>query len=264
MGNFQDHRTTRSSTQYRAAMERGKRMILTKRGEQLDHIGLATCNLEDTIADFEKRTGVKPDIHPPDPNLPFQNASVRLNDEGTFLEILGPNPRHRGVNPLKSLLRSMKEPTLWFWYVGTDDFEQLKENILRAGRSLENVVAQEDEGTISLPKSTYVGANIGPGFDPVLPSIIQWKKRSMTENSLICKVVDFSVSSTTYESDLDFLNQIGVSSADDILEASKDGRRAISLTIDTPKGSVTFANETKPVGISTVLACMFKDLCGCL
>jgi len=239
--------------------------ILTKGGDHLDHIGLATCDLKDTIADFEKRTGVKPDIHPPDPNLPFQNAYVRLNDEGTFLEILGPNPSHRGVNPLKSLLRSMKEPTLWFWYVATDDFGQLKEKILKAGRCLENIYTQEDEGTVSLPKPTYVGAQIGPGFDPVLPNIIQWKKqRSMTENSPICKVVDFTVSSTTYESDLDFLKQIGVSSADDILEASKDDQRAISLTIDTPKGSVTFANETKPVGISTVLACMLKDLCGCL
>ena len=149
------------------------KVIIKPGGHQLDHIGLAVNDVEKGVARGAEMTGVQPLLLPPEPNAPFHSASLKIGEK-SFLEILGPNKEYNGFHPLKSILRSMppSELTLWFWYVGTDDFDKFESKVVGAGRCIENKVAQDDAGPNG-EHSIYTRGMIGPGFDPVFPNAIQ-------------------------------------------------------------------------------------------
>ena len=194
----------------------GEGIVITKPGGwQLDHIGLAVNNLEQGVAKVEELTGAQPNLHPPEPGAPFQSASLKIGEK-SFLEILGPNPSHSGFHPLKSLLRSMppNELTLWFWYVGTDNFEKFEAKVVKAGRCIGNKVAQDDPGT-SGEHSTYLRGMIGPGFDPVYPNAIQWKTPPTIEAKDVpmCPMLDFKVIAADKSAVAEFFQQVGISTS---------------------------------------------------
>jgi len=230
---------------------------------QLDHLGLAVNNLEQGVNFVAKKTGIDPVIHPAEPGMPYQSASLRIA-ENSFLEILGPNPGHKGINPLKSLLKSMKEPTLWFWYIGTDDFDKFQSKIEHAGRCIERKTAQEVEaGKDGNQHSAYVRGSIGPGFDPVYPNLIQWKSVPSRSLSTICPVREFTVTTTDFKTAKSFFDKVGITT-ESLLLASTDSKSYLRLVLETPKGDVEFKSETKPVSTLGVVLTVFRDVFGCL
>ena len=243
-------------------------LVVTKAdGTQIDHIGLACRDLDEGVRWFRDATGVEPRVHKASPGLPFQNAYVRIGD-ATFLEILGPNPGYKGMAPLKSLLKRFSEPTLWFWYVSTDDFEGLETGIREAGRCIERKIEMEaaaDTGPAFV--TTFVMASIGPGFWPVNPNIIQWKGdvREFLKDLPIVPIQTFSVVVVghQFETTKQFFESTGIDGA--CLQVSSDQKSYLSLTLETPeKGPVTFKNEVESLGSLTVLKVMLMDLMGCL
>lgn len=238
-------------------------LVVTKAdGTQIDHIGLACRDLEEGVRWFREATGVEPRMHKAGAGLPFQNAYVRIGD-ATFLEILGPNPGYKGMHPLKSLLKRFSEPTLWFWYVSTDDFKCLETGIREAGRCIERKTEAE-AGAETGP--AFVGASIGPGFWPVYPNIIQRKGdiREFLKDLPIIPIQKFSVVvGHQFETAKQFFESTGIDGA--CLQASSDQTSYLSLTLETPeKGPVTFKNEVESLGNMTVLKVLLKDLMGCL
>eukprot|EP00438_Fugacium_kawagutii_P004298 Skav229406 [mRNA] locus=scaffold2297:57030:57755:+ [translate_table: standard] len=230
-------------------------------GFQLDHLGLAVNDLEQGIAKIQEVTGVKPMLHPPEPGAPFQSASLKIGQK-TFLEILGPNSAHSGVHPLKSLLRTMPpgELTLWFWYVGTDQFEKMESKIAAAGRCIENKVVQDDPGT-SGEHSTYVRGQIGPGFDPVYPNLIQWKTPPTIEvakDMEVCPLKDFTVVAADHKAASEFFEKVGINTS--TLRPSDNGKSYLILTIETPKGAVEFKSEARSLTMMGVLSACFQDM----
>lgn len=240
----------------------GEGKVLTKPGgHQLDHIGLAVNDLDKGVARVAELTGVQPIVHPPEPNAPYQSASLKIGEK-SFLEILGPNLAHGGLHPLKSLLRSMPpdELTLWFWYVGTDDFDKFESKVVAGGRCIENKVVQDEPG-INDEHSTYVRGQIGPGFDPVFPNAIQWKTPPRTEldtGMQICPLKDFHVTASAHDVVGTFFNATGIDAS--ILKQSGDGKSYLSLTISTPKGDVQFKSEAKQVTMLGVLYTCLMDV----
>lgn len=241
----------------------GEGIVITKPGGwQLDHIGLAVNNLKQGVAKVEELTGAQPNLHPPEPGAPFQSASLKIGEK-SFLEILGPNPSHSGFHPLKSLLRSMppNELTLWFWYVGTDNFEKFEAKVVKAGRCIENKVAQDDPGT-SGEHSTYLRGMIGPGFDPVYPNAIQWKTPPTIEAKDVpmCPMLDFKVIAADKSAVAEFFQQVGISTSH--LQQSEDGKSYLALTIQAPKGDIQFKSEARKVTNMGVLKTCLADLLG--
>jgi len=234
-------------------------------GTQIDHIGLACRDLEEGVRYFRDKTGVKPFVNQALASLPFQNAYVRIGD-ASFLEILGPNPKHKGIHPLKSLLKRFSEPTLWFWYVSTDDFNGLELAIRVAGRRIERKMEAE-AATETGP--AFVGASIGPGFWSVYPNIIQWKgdmKAHILKDMPIVPIQTFSVIVAGHKQIItakQFFERVGIDV--DCLHASNDEKSHLSLTLKTPdKGPVTFKSEVESLGNWKVIKVLLKDLMGCL
>lgn len=229
-------------------------------GTQIDHIGLACRDLQEGIQYFQDLTGVKPHLNDPSTSLPFQNAYVRIGEE-TFLEILGPNPTHTGFHPLKSLLKNFKEPTLWFWYISTIDFDGLEASIKEAGRCIDRKIEMETEAG-----ATYVSGSIGPGFYPVYPNVIQWKSKPEKDIPMEMQVTPmkgFSVTTSEKEKMKSFFLAVGIS--DRVLkDSAEDGKSYLSLTLDTPKGEVQLKSEAKPLSTWNVLTTLAKDLFGFL
>jgi len=233
-------------------------LILTKPdGTQIDRIAFACADLEDGIRWFKDQTGIDPFVNEAEPNLPTQNAVVKLSEK-TFLEILAPNPNHKGFQPLKNMLKRFKDPVIWFWYVSTDDFEKLETAIVEAGHHLVEKAEQEEK----------IYASIGPGILSVRPKVIQWKKEPM-EGGLakapMVKIQDFSVKvcHKKYDSTQKFFENLGIRTS--YLKVSDDDESYFSLTLDTPeKGLVTFKNKVDTFGNWIVLKTVLKDLFGCL
>jgi len=239
-------------------------LVITKAdGTQVDHIGLACRDLQEGVQYFRDKTGIELVIHKAREDVPYQNATVRIGDT-SFLEILGPNAAYKGINPLRSLLKRFSEPTLWFWFVGTNDFDALEKSIRDAGRCTERKIEGES-GTDS--KLAYVRASIGPGFWSVYPNVIQWKG-SVKEHHLkdlpIVPIKNFSVIvGQDFETIKEFFKSVGIDGS--YLQASTDNKSYLSLTIETPdKGPVTFKSEADSVSTWTVIKTLLMDLMGFL
>jgi len=239
------------------------KLVATKSdGTQIDHIGLACRDLEEGVRYFREKTGLEPRVNEAIASLPFQNATVRIGD-ASFLEILGPNPTYRGFHPLISLLKRFSEPTLWFWYVSTNDFDGLEKSIQNAGRYIER---KAEQAAAAGTGPAYVGASIGPGFWPVYPNVIQWKedlKEHLLKDMTIVPVKDFSVIvGHELKAAKEFFQCVGIDGA--CLKASDDKTSYLSLTIETPKkGPVTFKSKVELLGNMTVLKVLLKDLISC-
>jgi hypothetical protein len=237
-------------------------LVVTKAdGTQIDHIGLACHDLEDGVRRFQDLTGIEPKTTEQQPTIPYWNAYVRIGD-ASWLEILGPNPSYKGMNPLKSLLKRFKEPTLWFWYVSTDDFDSLEKAIQTAGRSIE----RKAEGA-SNTGMAYVGASIGPGFWPVYPNVIQWKGDFKEDNLKDMAIVPIEEFFVLVGHELDtakqFFESVGIDGS--CLQPSSDDKSYLSLTLKTPdKGSVTFKSEVESLSSFKVLKIFLKDMMGFL
>jgi hypothetical protein len=231
-----------------------------------DHIGLAVNNVVDGVAYFESLTGIKARLNPAESSAPFRSASVRIGEK-CFLEILGPNPDHKGIHPLKSLLRAFKEPTLWFWYIRTDDFEELQKKIEGAGRRVEQKTKMEMDDTRSDEFAPHIRGSIGPGFDPVYPNIIQWlakPKMDVVGEMDLHPLQDFvvRVPASGMHKPKTFFEVIGVPS--EVLKESSDDKDYLSLTLETPKGPITWENEAQRVSTWKALSTTFKDVLGLL
>jgi hypothetical protein len=233
-----------------------------------DHIGLAVNNIKEGVASFENLTGIQAHLHPSESSAPFQSASVRIG-ETCYLEILGPNPNHKGIHPLKSLLRAFKEPTLWFWYIRTDDFGELEKKIIGQGRQIDQKTNMEMDESRSDEFAPHIRGSIGPGFDPVYPNIIQYLAKpkldvvgDMDLHPLQDFIVRVPASDMAKKKPKTFFEAIGVPTG--VLQENSDDKYYLSLTLKTPKGPITWENETHSVSTWKALSTTIKDVLGFL
>ena len=101
---------------------------------RLDHVILGVPDLEQAVAGFEARTGVRPAIGGSHPGRGTRNALVSLGD-GSYLEIIAPDPSQRSDLPMVVQLRQLVRPALVGWAIGTQDPARLKRQLERSGIS---------------------------------------------------------------------------------------------------------------------------------
>ena len=229
--------------------------VLTKHnGLQLDHIGIVVNDIDKGVKYIEELTGVKPIVHPPRESEPYHSASLMIGEDNTLLEILSPNKKHPVITPLKSILKSFKQPKLAFWYISTDDFDSFEKKVESIGRKIEKkTVIKAGDPT---KHSEYTRGMIGPGFSSIFPSVIHWHKRVNFEKTMVCPIKNFKLVSKDAKKINENFKALGIT------HIVQEGRDFISLSLETPNGVVKIENEAIDMSFSKILLLMFKDVIG--
>ena len=211
-------------------------LVLTRgHGFPVDHIALAVPDTQAGVRYVEELTGVRPQLTRRDPKDFYWSGALGIGED-SFLEVIGPNPDHRGVQPFKSMMAALKQPTLMFWYVATDDLDVFARRVAAAGARLEHIVKVNPETRAN--KSDYTRAVIGPGFISQRPSVIEWRRRSIEQSSDVqCRLVDFSLRLPEPDELNALFDALGIDVAVD------RGPSHFGITLETPKGRVVIENE---------------------
>jgi hypothetical protein len=209
-------------------------------GSVLDHIAWA---VPDTVAGCEQLAtmlGVEPTVLETEPGQWYRSGSVTIG-HGQALEILGPAPDYPHFHPLRALLSTLSEPRLLFWYVGTNDMDAFAAAAEAAGRPL----AMADSVTSDDPSaSTYRRAMIGQGFDPAVPSVIQWIRRRQGQHDTTggaCTIEVFDVFHPAAAALQSVFDGLGI--AQRVQPGDQPGLR---LTLGCPRGTVVLEGFGNP------------------
>lgn len=226
------------------------KVLIRGHGFAVDHIALAVSNTENGVAYVEELTGVAPILTKRDPNDFYWSGALEIGED-SFLEIIGPNPDHRGIQPFKSYLAGLKQPRLLFWYIATDNFEAMKTKIEAAGEKVKMVVVVDPDRSAN--GSDYTRASIGAGFVSQRPGLIEWRKRSVESRpEATCRMTDFRLQHPQPGAFNPFFKSIGV----DLAVA--EGPSLIGITLETPKGEVVIQNEGTELSLLGMLAAILR------
>lgn len=212
-------------------------LVLTRAsGWPLDHIGLGTASIDAGVAWLAERTGVEARILPPEPGQWYRSAALPIGPDSS-IEVLAPNPEHRGANPMKYVLSRCRTPQLLFWYVAVRDFDAFMQAARDAGVRVEGVQRfnpPAGEGP------AYDRGWVGPGFLSQRPCVIQWRRREHWndhEAATTCALQRFELRHPDGERLSKLLGELGIPMA------VETGPPDLALTIDTPRGPVTLSGE---------------------
>lgn len=207
-------------------------VLIRDSGWPIDHIGLGAAKLEDGIAWLAKRTGVNARIVPLETGQWYRSAALPLGLDSS-IEVLAPNPSHRGPNPMKAVLSRCQTPQLLFWYVAVREFDTFAQAAQRAGARIEGVQRIDP---VDGQGAAYDRGWLGPGFLSQRPCVIQWRRREhldRQEAEPTCSLLNFKVSHPDGERLSRLLTQLAIP------VTVETGAPAIALTIDTPRGPIT-------------------------
>jgi hypothetical protein len=103
---------------------------------KIDHLVLATPDLDATVGDLERRTGVRAAPGGSHPGRGTRNALIALS-ESSYLEIVGPDPAQANLGaPRWFRIDTLTEPRLVAWASKSDDVPQLAANARARGLML--------------------------------------------------------------------------------------------------------------------------------
>jgi hypothetical protein len=105
------------------------RPIIDLKYNVLDHVVLAAPDFVEAMKEFEKMTGIKPEVVGSLRGMGTKSARVGL-DNNCYLEILAPDPKNAG--PLTAQLKSLEEGTLSPFHFGIrrDDIAELRDDYI--------------------------------------------------------------------------------------------------------------------------------------
>lgn len=201
-----------------------------EREENIDHIILAINDLDKGIAQFKELTGVEPIFGGIHPNSFTQNALVALDNE-TYLEIMAPRPDAQDV-PAQFLTYENLTPI--DWAIRTRRASQTKEKLIAAGF----IPTESKDGSRAKPDGTLLSwTTFGIEHYDDFPFFIEWSASSVhpsATSSTGCTRQSFTI--TTQDDALNKLNtELNLG-----LIVTKGTQQQLELTLNTPKGKVTF------------------------
>ena len=206
-------------------------------GMWLDHIA---WGVPDTVAGVEQLrelTGAEM-FAPGEPEAGqwYLSAGLPFQD-GRFLEVIGPAPGVTG-HPLGDLLRSLQEPRLLFWFLRVENWDDLARRTEAVGRPLSRIEEVDDERFHS-----YRRAGIGPGLDPVMPNVIEWRRRrpGSTDDG-VCRISDFRLGHPDPSSINAVLAALGTD-----MTVAEAARSTLTLELSTPNGVVRLDGIGNPI-----------------
>lgn len=206
-------------------------MINKSDNHYVDHIALAVNNTLEGVKWIEKLTGAQPSIHDPEPGQWYWSAALSIGSK-CKLEIIGPNPKHKGFHIMKQWFYTLKKPTIAFWYLSTNNFSKVQKIIDDNGYVMERVevIKFKDENGSMVD---YTRGMIGKGFVSERPQIIEWREKPLRKAlDTRCKLKKIELFHNDADSLNDLLNELGT----DIF--IKSGKPFINVKLQTPNGDV--------------------------
>ena len=162
----------------------------------------------------------------PSPSLPH----------GALLEIIGPNPAHKGFRPIKEIRKGYETPTSFFWHLGATDFARFCEIAKSASAPVERIEHIDDDTLYG--RRAHTRGVVGPGFQSPRPCVIQWESRTdypgLTAEPQF-QIVDFAIFSPRAAELNRLLADFGLS-----LRTS-NGPERLSIRLETPNGELTLS-----------------------
>ncbi|MEM1171307.1 MAG: VOC family protein [Cyanobacteria bacterium P01_H01_bin.35] len=199
-------------------------------GHCVDHIAVGVKDTEEGVEWITELTGVKPSLVEPEPDQWYWSAALNLG-KNCFLEIIGPNQNHKGFQPIKQMLKDFEVPSLFFWYIGTHNFELAKSIIEKYDfrlERIEDISYKRDDDIID-----YKRAIIGRGFNSERPCIIQWNSRPKRLDAVKeCSFKSLALSFPNPKNLNDLFSELQID-----LQV-KEGDAQMILTFDSPKGEI--------------------------
>ncbi len=202
---------------------------------EFDHVALGVHDTKLGAEWLQDLTGAQVIALEPEDGQWYWSHAMKLRD-GASLEIIGPNPTHRGFHPIKETLRNFRTPSPFFWHLGTDDFDGFCAVAKSVGAPVERIEHLDHDS--SFGRRRYTRGIVGPGFRSTRPCVISWKERPDRPEFKApaeCDIADFSLTSPRFAS----LNRLF--EALELRLRAKPGPEAITLKLSTPKGEVTLS-----------------------
>jgi hypothetical protein len=140
----------------------------------IDHLVYACPDLDATVAEITRRTGVRPEGGGQHPGVGTHNALLSLGDR-TYLEIIAPDPAQPGnVEPLPFGLDDLAVPALRAWAAAPSDLDAAVRQARAEGFDYGDIVTRHrrvpGNSELSWRMTTYPH----DGGVAVLPFLIDW------------------------------------------------------------------------------------------
>ncbi|MEM1314712.1 MAG: VOC family protein [Pseudomonadota bacterium] len=206
-------------------------LVTRQAGVEFDHFVLGTSDTRAGAAWLEALTGAPVTVTEPEPGQWYWSGAMPLPG-GALVEMLGPNPAHRGFQPMKALLADYTTPSPLFWHIGTRDFDALSRRVAELGAPMERVERIDAPGKDG-PRA-HVRGILGPGFRSARPCAIQWIDR-IDRGEAVCSVKGFALRTPRPGPLNAVFEGLGLT-----LRA-EEGPERLTLELETPKGEVVLS-----------------------
>jgi hypothetical protein len=203
----------------------------------VDHVLLGAADLDQGIAWFERRTGVRPAIGGSHPGRGTRNALASLGGR-QYLEVIAPDPAQKTYT-FQIDIRSLPEPRLINWAAASADLDALAASARSAGRQTfgpNDGSRVRPDGKVVTWRSMGVASGLGSGAIEPVPFFIQWSPDSVhpsQEAPRGCELKALDFAHPTPPALLELFASIGIDGRVDQAPAA-----ALRATLSTPKGIV--------------------------
>ncbi|GHG96969.1 VOC family protein [Streptomyces rubradiris] len=202
----------------------------------LDHLVLATPDLDATVADFARRTGVTPAPGGAHPGLGTRNHLVGLGGR-SYLELIGPDPEQpEPAGPRPFGVDRLAKPTVPAWAISPPDLDAAITGARTRGVDPgppRQMSRRTPDGTVLRWRLTDSDAGAVP--DPV-PFLIDWGGSLHPAASGLPVIPLLAVSASVPDPEAVRARLAALGTSLDLTE----GPTALSFTVDTPNGPVVF------------------------
>ncbi|MGC0328835.1 hypothetical protein RKD23_001825 [Streptomyces sp. SAI-170] len=202
----------------------------------LDHLVLATPDLAATVADFARRTGVRPAPGGVHVGLGTRNHLVSLGGSG-YLEIIGPDPEQpapKGPRPFG--VDALPAPRTLTWALRTTDLDAT----VAAARARGHDPGPVRPMSRRTPDGTLLSWRLTDGADGhpcgLVPFLIDWGSSPHPTEAGLPVTPLLALSATAPDPE----ELRPVLAALDVELPLNQGPVGLSFTVDSPRGPVTF------------------------
>lgn len=201
----------------------------------VDHIILGINDLETGIAEFERKTGVRPVFGGVHPNRGTQNALASLGDN-TYIEVLAPDPKQQNPTDAIQGLPALTSLTPVGWALGVREVLPLQARLQQ--REIVHTAAMP--GSRALPDGSRLEWTTFGVTRPAhdwMPFFIAWKDpahQPARTSPRGCLLVSLQLRDPSPGPLTAVLSAVGL----DIALLTGDSK--MTVTLECPKGRVTF------------------------
>lgn len=201
----------------------------------LDHIVLATYNIDVGMQQFEQMTGVRPIFGGKHKSGYTQNAIVSLGDD-LYIEILAPQDTEKARSGMKHFDKYQQITPLG-WAINTDNIQTTHNNLKSFGYKTGKV---KTSSRAEPGKATVVWHSVKIKEEiQQKPMMIQWDDMALhpaKSQEAVCSLESFGLANPESEDLKKLVSQLNI----DGLNIKQADNTSISLSLSCPTGTVNF------------------------